>query len=378
MSCCNLYGNAMGDWVGCVYGQDGENGNVSENPLFCNPGDGDFTLTTDSPCAEANSGGCGLIGAWDVGCDQSIVSADGVIDPAYGAPVATDSGDDGNGNDVMDLLSLWAYEDDAHYYFCFTIDGNIAAANWGKYALYVDTTNDSEGATFDAWTRNVVVEDPHKPEYGIYTWVNDVGPYGTDKVQLFSWNGVQWDGPSEISAAGLQAGNLSVIEWQIAKASFGRPDTLWCEVWSTGGGPDNAQDTINDPPEDWNATDWTTQAVLLCSTAIEVEEATHVEDWGTLPDRFHISRCVPNPSQGSTRLTYVVPAKAHHARVQLTVNDLVGRRVRSLADRGHESGIYEVTWDGRDHQGALAPAGIYFFRLDCAGKTERSRLILLR
>jgi hypothetical protein len=50
------------------------NDNFSENPLLCgddNPTE-PLTLHSDSPCAEANNPTCGLVGAWDVGCDTPV------------------------------------------------------------------------------------------------------------------------------------------------------------------------------------------------------------------------------------------------------------------------------------------------------------------
>ncbi len=69
LSCCDLHGNADGDWTDCIADQAGGGGNLSADPLFCDAGDGNFTLRGDSPCAPAHSGGCGRIGAWPVGCD---------------------------------------------------------------------------------------------------------------------------------------------------------------------------------------------------------------------------------------------------------------------------------------------------------------------
>ncbi len=66
LTCCDLYANEGGDWVGPIAGQYGINGNISEDPLFCAPVADDFTLHEDSPCAPG--GACGLIGAWPVGC----------------------------------------------------------------------------------------------------------------------------------------------------------------------------------------------------------------------------------------------------------------------------------------------------------------------
>lgn len=75
LTCCDIYGNAGGDWEGCIAGQYGANGNISENPLFCgsqNPAE-PYMLHSNSPCAEENNPECGLIGAWGVGCGSTPV-----------------------------------------------------------------------------------------------------------------------------------------------------------------------------------------------------------------------------------------------------------------------------------------------------------------
>ena len=70
LTCCDVYGNAGGDYVDCLAGQDGSNGNISEDPLFCgsdNP-DNPHTLKSTSPCAAENNPGCGQIGPYGIGC----------------------------------------------------------------------------------------------------------------------------------------------------------------------------------------------------------------------------------------------------------------------------------------------------------------------
>jgi hypothetical protein len=71
--CCDLYGNAGGDWVGGIAGQAGQNGNLSRDPLFCGFEGDDFTLHSDSPCAPDSTPDCGLIGAWPVNCSSTPV-----------------------------------------------------------------------------------------------------------------------------------------------------------------------------------------------------------------------------------------------------------------------------------------------------------------
>ncbi|MCK4414378.1 MAG: right-handed parallel beta-helix repeat-containing protein [Candidatus Eisenbacteria sp.] len=66
--CCDVYGNEGGDWVGCLEGQLGVNGNIWADPLFCDREGGDFRLELGSPCGPEANPECGLIGALPVGC----------------------------------------------------------------------------------------------------------------------------------------------------------------------------------------------------------------------------------------------------------------------------------------------------------------------
>jgi hypothetical protein len=70
LSCCDLYNNAGDDWVGCIADQYGINGNIAEDPMFCDHAGGDYRLWCDSPCAPFTPPNeeCDLIGALPVGC----------------------------------------------------------------------------------------------------------------------------------------------------------------------------------------------------------------------------------------------------------------------------------------------------------------------
>jgi flagellar hook assembly protein FlgD len=60
--------------------------------------------------------------------------------------------------------------------------------------------------------------------------------------------------------------------------------------------------------------------------------------------------------------------------VQVGVFDIVGRRVRILADEAAASGHRLWTWDGRDDDGQEAGPGCYFVRIHTPEGTE-SRLV---
>ena len=74
--CCDVYGNQGGDWVGCLQGLEGQSGNFSADPLFCDLASGDLTLDASSPCLPGQhpgGGDCGLIGALGSGCGEPTV-----------------------------------------------------------------------------------------------------------------------------------------------------------------------------------------------------------------------------------------------------------------------------------------------------------------
>jgi len=77
VGCTDDYGNAGGDWVGCLAGLEGVDGNFSGNPIFCDAAAGDYHLHQDSPCLPGGHPGgadCGLIGALPIGCPAAGIA----------------------------------------------------------------------------------------------------------------------------------------------------------------------------------------------------------------------------------------------------------------------------------------------------------------
>jgi len=69
LTCCDVYGNAGGNYGGDIQDQTGLNGNISASPLFCDPDSANFQLAAGSPCLPENND-CGVqMGAYGQGCD---------------------------------------------------------------------------------------------------------------------------------------------------------------------------------------------------------------------------------------------------------------------------------------------------------------------
>jgi len=78
LRCCDIYGNAGGDWTGRISGQAGINGNFSLDPLFCDQAGVDYDLRDSSPCVPENHPAgynCGgFIGAFYIHCTGTAVT----------------------------------------------------------------------------------------------------------------------------------------------------------------------------------------------------------------------------------------------------------------------------------------------------------------
>ncbi len=83
----------------------------------------------------------------------------------------------------------------------------------------------------------------------------------------------------------------------------------------------------------------------------------------------------PNPFATSTTLELTL---ARRGNVRLTVHDLHGRRVRTLASESLPAGRHALAWDGHDAGGTRVASGVYFVRLEAQGRVERRKVTMLR
>lgn len=82
----------------------------------------------------------------------------------------------------------------------------------------------------------------------------------------------------------------------------------------------------------------------------------------------------PNPSRGSALVHFELAAEES---LELTLFDLSGRQVRSLAKGAFVSGPHDVAWDGLDNAGRPAAPGVYLARLKGARTNATHHLVLI-
>lgn len=73
----------------------------------------------------------------------------------------------------------------------------------------------------------------------------------------------------------------------------------------------------------------------------------------------------PNPFSGRAKLVYALD---NASVVEITIYDLLGNRVATLANTSQKAGVHQVIWDGMSRFGRLVAPGLYLFSL----RTEHS------
>jgi hypothetical protein len=115
---------------------------------------------------------------------------------------------------------------------------------------------------------------------------------------------------------------------------------------------------------------------FACYDTVVVVDAAPVNVTGVPPGpgpAVRLEFAQPNPFAGQARIAFTL---AQAARVDLSILDLAGRHVRTLAS-GELMGPGEqvATWDGRSDEGRTARAGVYWALLRSPGGADRLRLV---
>ncbi|MCP4293957.1 MAG: T9SS type A sorting domain-containing protein [bacterium] len=83
----------------------------------------------------------------------------------------------------------------------------------------------------------------------------------------------------------------------------------------------------------------------------------------------------PNPFNPSTTISYELN---EDGPMRLEIFDMAGRLVRILAQENQVQGRHELNWNGRNREGRVAAAGVYFYRLSAEGQDMTKRMLLVK
>jgi hypothetical protein len=107
--------------------------------------------------------------------------------------------------------------------------------------------------------------------------------------------------------------------------------------------------------------------LVLSHTIVDAPMAVPVRE-------LALASVAPNPATGPLAVIFSLPSEA---RVRISVVDLQGREVAVVANGRFPAGQHEARWDARSGAGK-AETGMYFVRMEAAGRTFTKRFVLAR
>ena len=92
-----------------------------------------------------------------------------------------------------------------------------------------------------------------------------------------------------------------------------------------------------------------------------------------IPNKLGLEQNYPNPFNPATAFNYSL---ANSGTIELTITDIIGRKVTTLISGYQRSGNHNILWTGRDTNGNQVPSGVYFYNLKSGPKTITKKMTL--
>ena len=369
--CTDLVGNGDGgldaNWPLEIRNQYLVDGNTRLDPLFCDRMAGDYTLLETSPCLDDNNASCGDIGALGLGCTADVLSIATVkaYDPGTGMPVSVYINDQVTVEGVV-FVERGTFSAGGMYLTDDT--GGLNFYN-SRPALDVSAGDrvritgplyyDGNYELYIGWPGAMLIAYGPVPEPTLYSIPNlladyehigdFVAVYGeveTKIAESFTLHQgghtieVIIDADTGVSIAEVDIGEV----WRVAGPCFNAAGVMWLS-------PRNQEDLVY----------------------LDGTEPTEVHE---VPFAYRLHDCVPNPFNPMTTIKFDLPVPA---AVELKIYDVAGHEITTLVGGvDYSPGQHHVIWNGQNREGKMAPAGVYFCRLDAGKFSNTKRMTLVR
>ena len=103
--------------------------------------------------------------------------------------------------------------------------------------------------------------------------------------------------------------------------------------------------------------------------------ALTVDNSTALPKSFALKQNYPNPFNPSTEIAFSLEQTSN---ITLTIFNVLGQKVKVLADGSKQAGTHSLSWDGRDQMGAMVSTGLYFYTLTDGNTSITKKMALMK
>ena len=93
------------------------------------------------------------------------------------------------------------------------------------------------------------------------------------------------------------------------------------------------------------------------------------------PERFSLHQNYPNPFNPSTTIAYDLPIASI---VNITIYDMMGRKIKTLVNEYEAAGFKYTQWNGRNDKNESVSAGVYVYLLQTEKFMQNKKMIFLK
>ena len=93
-------------------------------------------------------------------------------------------------------------------------------------------------------------------------------------------------------------------------------------------------------------------------------------DFALVPDDYQLHQNYPNPFNPTTTIQYEFPRRSN---VQITIYDMLGRKITTLVSEIQDAGYKSVLWNASN-----VPSGMYFYQIKAGDFVQTKKMILLK
>jgi alpha-galactosidase len=116
----------------------------------------------------------------------------------------------------------------------------------------------------------------------------------------------------------------------------------------------------------------------LCEARFENVELVNEGSGGigvgnTSPSSLILHSAYPNPFNPSTMITFELPSES---RVDVSVYNLLGKKIRTLIKAPMKAGIQRILWDARNDSGVMVTTGLYVCKLQVKDEEVRTEKLM--
>jgi len=94
-----------------------------------------------------------------------------------------------------------------------------------------------------------------------------------------------------------------------------------------------------------------------------------------LPQEIEIYGATPNPFNAKCGIRFALPSQAE---VEISVCDILGRRIANLLDSELDAGYHSIVWEGLNLEGEPVSSGVYLYKIEIGDREFSGKMIMVK